>query len=54
MRIILHGGFHKTGTTSLQGALGVHGPVLADRVHAQAIAQGHGPIAAAVARGLDQ
>lgn len=32
MRIILHGGFHKTGTTSLQGALGVHGPVLADRV----------------------
>ena len=29
MRIVLHAGFHKTGTTSLQGALGAHGPALA-------------------------
>lgn len=30
MRIILHAGFHKTGTTSLQAALAAHGPALAD------------------------
>ena len=32
MRVVLHGGFHKTGTTSLQAALAAHAPALEGRV----------------------
>ncbi len=35
MRIVLHVGFHKTGTSSLQAALVAHGPDLADFAHVE-------------------
>jgi hypothetical protein len=37
MRIVLHGGFHKTGTTSLQAGLEAHRPALAGRVLVQTL-----------------
>lgn len=37
MRIILHGGFHKTGTSSLQAALAAHRAALAGRVGVQTL-----------------
>lgn len=37
MRILLHGGFHKTGTTSLQAALVAHQPALAARLHVETL-----------------
>jgi len=35
MRVVLHAGFHKTGTTSVQEALAAHGPALAPQVAVQ-------------------
>lgn len=37
MRIVLHGGFHKTGTTSLQSTLAAHAEALAPMVEVQTL-----------------
>lgn len=42
MRILLHGGFHKTGTTSLQAALVAHRPILAARMQIETLRRNPG------------